>query len=149
LSDAPLNEAVTVAVVLALTAEALALNVPEVDPAATMTEEGTLTLLLLLLIGIDSPPLGAALPNVTVHVAVPGVFTEDGVHANELSEGAEPTVRLLPVAMAASDPPLELAATNPAMPALMVPAEIEGVIETLAITPSAIADVLRPAAMHT
>ncbi len=54
--------------VVAATDKAEAVKVAVVLPAATMTEAGTVTAALLLKSEMDTPPVGAALLNVTVPV---------------------------------------------------------------------------------
>ena len=63
--------AVMLAVWFVLTASTLAVNVALVDPAATMTEAGTLTEAVLLDRLTTSPPAGAAVSVVTVQLSVP------------------------------------------------------------------------------
>ena len=61
--------AVTVAVCAVPTAVTLAVNPAEVAPAATVTEAGTVTALLLLARVTLVPPVGAAPDRVTVHAS--------------------------------------------------------------------------------
>lgn len=147
--EAPLRETVTVAELLAFTVEAVALNVAEADPAATATELGTVKLLLLLLVPSVRPPVAVAPLKVTVHFDVPAVLRDEGLHVNELSVGVEPTVMVPPVVLESIDPPADEAAKTLVTLVLKVPVEIEGVIDTVATTPSAIWDVLRPDARQT
>ncbi len=65
--------AVIVPLWLARMVPAVAVNVLLVDPAATVTEAGTVSCALLLDSVTDAPPAGAACDNVTVHVDVPPV----------------------------------------------------------------------------
>ncbi len=60
----------TVAFWLLGTVPAVAVKVLVVDPAATVTEAGTVNSALLLDSVTDAPPAGAACDNVTVHVEV-------------------------------------------------------------------------------
>ena len=84
--DVPLRVAVRVAVPLLAMVPAVAANVIEVDPAATVTEvAGTGRSVLLLVIVTAAPPVGAGLFSVTVHVVSAPEPTLVGVHANELS----------------------------------------------------------------
>jgi hypothetical protein len=77
--EPPLRLAVRVALVSALTLAAVAVKVALVDPAATVTEAGTLAEALLLDRLTLAPPPGAAAVSVTVQVLAPGVFTEAGL----------------------------------------------------------------------
>jgi hypothetical protein len=67
----PFNEAVTVTVCALATVPAVALKLPAVAPAAIATDAGTARIALLSDKETKLPPAGAALLNVTVHVAVP------------------------------------------------------------------------------
>jgi hypothetical protein len=70
----PPADAVSVAVVFDVTAATVALNPDVVDPAATVTEAGTVTDELLLDSVTTVPPAGAAAVNVTVHASVPAAL---------------------------------------------------------------------------
>ena len=147
-SDAAPKEAVIVAALPAVTLEALALNVAEVDPAATTTDEGTVRLLLLLPTVTVTPPLGAAPLRLAVQLDVPGVVREDGLHVNVLRLVVELTVSVPPVAVAPNDPPAAVTANGLAMPVFTVPSEREGVMTTVATTPSAMPVEFIAAATH-
>lgn len=142
------SDAVTVSMVLAVTLAALAVIAPEADPAAITKDDGMVRTLLFPPIVSVKPPVGAAPLKVAVQLDVPGVVMEEGLHTNELSTGIVPTVSVLPVALAAKDPPMGEAATTFTTPVLIVPSVMAGVIETVAITPSAIAAVFTPDARH-
>lgn len=58
-----------------------------VDPAATVTLAGTVTLVLLLDKETGDPPVSAAALRVTVQVADPGALTLDGLHDSPVSAG--------------------------------------------------------------
>jgi hypothetical protein len=62
--------AVTVTLVLLETVPAVVVKMPVVEPAATVTEEGTVRAALLLERLMDNPPTGAGADSQTVHVAV-------------------------------------------------------------------------------
>jgi hypothetical protein len=67
--ELPLTVAVTVALwLLAMEAAAVALNVPVVAPASTLTDAGTVSDGLLLASVTPNPPNGAVWPSVTVQV---------------------------------------------------------------------------------
>lgn len=78
--------ALMVAVVVVLTAEAVAVNGAVVDPAATDTEAGTLSEELLLASDTANPPLGAAPVSVTEHASVTAPVTEPLLHETALSD---------------------------------------------------------------
>jgi hypothetical protein len=65
---------------LAIEAPAVALKVPLVAPAATVTDAGTVSRVLLLASVTRLPPVGAAWDSVTVHVLTPLAFNDAGVH---------------------------------------------------------------------
>jgi hypothetical protein len=100
----PLAEAVIVAVTSAPTAAAVAVKVPVVAEAATVTDEGTVTLALLLDSDTVIPPAWAGRLSDTVQVEVPGPWTEAGAHDTLLSCGSAETttvsVRVTPLAPA-------------------------------------------------
>jgi hypothetical protein len=64
-------EAVSVTVAADETAATVAVKLAEVAPAATVTEDGTVTDEALLARLTAKPPVGAAAVNVTVHESVP------------------------------------------------------------------------------
>ena len=72
----PLAPAVRVAVAAVLTGETVAVKLAEVEPAATVTEAGTLTALLLLATLTASPLPIAAVLSVTVQLSVPAPVIE-------------------------------------------------------------------------
>jgi len=84
--ELPFNVPTNVAVVEALTAAIVALNVAVVAPWATVTEAGMVTLAVL---ETDTPtlrpPLGAVADVVKVHETLPGVVKGLGEHVNALS----------------------------------------------------------------
>jgi len=77
--------AVMVALWLLLIVPAVAVNVLVVDPAATVTEAGTVNSALLLDSVTDAPPAGAAEESVTVQVEVPPLAKLVVVQPKELS----------------------------------------------------------------
>ena len=58
--ETPLRVAITVALWLVVNKPAAAAKVAEVEPAATVTEAGTLSAALLLEIATEEPPAGTA-----------------------------------------------------------------------------------------
>jgi hypothetical protein len=99
LLDTPLAVAVTAAVSLAATEATFTVNVAVLAPAATVTLAGTVALALELLSVVTTPPAGAAADSVTVHVAVPGVFTVAGVQLSVLTAGRGVTVTVVAFAV--------------------------------------------------
>jgi len=75
--------AVRVAVCAVLTEETVAVKVAVVDPAATVTEAGTVTVELLLARLTVNPPVAAAAFRVTVQLSVPDPVNEPLVQLNE------------------------------------------------------------------
>lgn len=142
------SAAVTVSVMMAVTPVAVAVNAPDTDPAAITNEEGTVKLVLVPPIVRVTPPLGAAPLRVAVQLDAPGVVMEEGLHASVLNTGAEPTVRVLPAALAVKDPPADEAANVFTTLMLMLPKLIAGVMETVATTPLEMAAVFTPEARH-
>ena len=84
----PPADAVSVAVVVDVTAETAALNPAVVEPAATVTEAGTVTEELLLDKVTASPPAGAAALSVTEHASVAAPVSVWLVQERELSAPA-------------------------------------------------------------
>ena len=70
------------------TATVLAVNVAVVDPAATVTEAGTVALALLLERVTVKPPVGAVPLRVTVPVLEEPPITEVGLRTSEEMVGA-------------------------------------------------------------
>lgn len=87
-AEMPPAVAVSVTACGPLTADTVAEKLALVAPAATVTDDGTLTSELLLARFTRKPPLGAAVFNVTVHVSVPEPMIEPLLQASELSAGA-------------------------------------------------------------
>ncbi len=82
--DAPFQEAVTMAVWVVVTAPALAVKVAAREPAATVTDPGTVSAAMLLDRVTVTPPDPAALASVTVHVDVPPGLRFPGVQDTRL-----------------------------------------------------------------
>jgi hypothetical protein len=66
-----------------MVAAAVALKVAVVDPAATVTEAGTVSRALLLASVTAEPPAGAAVFKVTVQLAAVLVFRLTGLHVTD------------------------------------------------------------------
>lgn len=133
----PFKLAVTVAVWVAVTVPALALNVAEDAPAGTVTEAGTFSPGLLSVIDTLTPPDPAAPLKLTVQVADAGAINEDGLQlspANVAGGGALlPIVPPVPDTVSAA--PLADAPETP-FTATDVPLNADGtVIATVASTP--------------
>jgi hypothetical protein len=89
---------------LVIVAAAVALNVAVVAPAATVTDAGTASELLLLASEMLDPPVGAVWVSVTVHVLVAPALNAVGEQATGDREGtvivpppAEVTLRPFPL----------------------------------------------------
>jgi len=80
--------AVNVALCALVTAATVAVNVPLVVPAATVTLAGTVALALLLDNVTFDPPLTAAEDSVTVQTALPALVKLAGVQVKLLTIGA-------------------------------------------------------------
>jgi hypothetical protein len=80
-----------------VTLAAVAVNVVDAEPAGTVTEAGTLRLVLLLPTARVTPPGGAAALRVAVHAEVPGVTTVVGIQVKELRVTAWPSVIVPPI----------------------------------------------------
>jgi hypothetical protein len=91
----------------------VAVKVPVVAEAATVTLAGTVTLLLLLARATVAPPVEAALLNVTVQVAVPAPVNDAGLQVRPLTvTGAfivTVELALAPLAVAVTVPEQSLA----------------------------------------
>ena len=83
--DVPFKLAVTVAVEFELIAPAVAVKFAELAFAATLTEVGTVSVLLLEASETVVAPLGVELDNDTVHVLVPLVTKLAGEHRTEVT----------------------------------------------------------------
>ena len=106
LCEAPLSVAVTVALWSVGIVPVVALNVPEVEPANTVTEVGVVKTALLFDTVTAVPPAGAALVSVTVQVPVAFGPRVVGLHANP--ERATGATRLM---VTFCDAPLSVAVT--------------------------------------
>jgi hypothetical protein len=71
-----------------LTADTVAVKLAVVDPAATVTEAGTVTAELLLARLTANPPLGAAAFSVTVQLSVPAPVIDPLAQVSALNTGA-------------------------------------------------------------
>jgi hypothetical protein len=96
--------AVRVADCAVLTDETVAVKLAVVEPAATVTEAGTVTVELLLAKLTVNPPVAAAAFRVTVQLSVPDPVNEPLVQLSALSTGTPVPLRLTTVEV----PPEEL-----------------------------------------
>ena len=96
--------AVRVAVCAVLTDETVAVKLAVVEPAATVTEAGTVTDELLLARLTVNPPVAAAAFSVTVQLSVPAPVIEPLVQLSPLSTGTPVPLRVT----TAEVPPEEL-----------------------------------------
>jgi hypothetical protein len=127
-----------------VTEAAAAVKLVEVDPAATVTEAGTVRLLAPLPSVTVAPPAGAATPSVTVQFALPGVTMEGGLHPSELRLTAGVTVMLFPVPPTVRPRPLGRTPIVPLTPTLLMPDARVTVMLAVATTPSPIVVAFRP-----
>src|SRR5579863_4683669 len=88
-STTPPALAVSVTVCAELTEENAAIKLADVDPAATVTEAGTVTARLVLAKFTLKPPLGAALFSNTKHASVPAPVIETIAQLIPVSTGAD------------------------------------------------------------
>jgi len=93
-AELPPAVAVSVAVWVVDTEEKVAEKLAEDEPAATVTEEGTLTAELLLARPTANPPLAAAVLRETVHESVPDPDMVPYVHVKPVSTGMPVPLRL-------------------------------------------------------
>jgi len=89
--------AVRVAVCAVLTDETVAVKLAVVEPAATVTEAGTVTVELLLARLTVNPPVAAAAFRVTVQLSVPDPVNEPLVQLSPLSTGTPVPLRVTAV----------------------------------------------------
>jgi hypothetical protein len=85
-----------------LTPDTVAVKLAVADPAATVTEAGTVTAELLLARVTANPPLAAATFRVTVQLSVPAPVIDPLVQLSPLNTGTPMPLRLITV-----DGPLE------------------------------------------
>ena len=85
--------AVRMAVCELVTEETVAEKLALAEPAATVTEDGTVTAALLLERLTANPPLAAAAFNVNEHVSVPAPRNDEVVHEKALIEGCPVPLR--------------------------------------------------------
>jgi hypothetical protein len=100
LCEVPFRLATSTTVVLALTVKAFTVNPAVVDPAATVTDDGTVTLAAPPAPVVTvSAPVGAGADTVTVHEAEPGVVVVAGVQASEVTVNGGLILTCPPVAV--------------------------------------------------
>jgi len=126
-------------------------KLPVVAPAATVTDAGVVSAVLLSDTVTAVPPVGAADEIVTVQLVLPPDTTDVGVHVSPVTVGAVtwPTAIVPPVAVAPVDiPPADTAIallSGSATDALLVELKVT---ETIATTPLAIVLVFIPDVRH-
>jgi hypothetical protein len=147
LRETPFSVAVTEAVwVLAIT-PAVALKVPVVVPAATVTEAGVVSNVLPLDTETAVPPAGAGLVRVTVQLLVAPEARLEGLQPS-VDKPRVRTVIVLPVPVMAMPVPVGSEPIVFVRPTLVVPAAGAIVVLTVAITPLAITVEFMPVATH-
>ena len=80
-----------------LTEDTVAVKIPAVDPAATVTVAGTVTAELLLARLTANPPLAAATFSVTVQLSLPAPVIDPLVQLSPLNIGRPVPLRLIKV----------------------------------------------------
>jgi hypothetical protein len=105
--EAPPAVAVRVAVCAEATAETVAAKAALEDPAATVTEAGTVTALLLLVRLTVAPPVGAAMLRVTVQLSVAEPVMDAFVHVSALIAGPIPVPLRVMTAAGLVEPALD------------------------------------------
>jgi hypothetical protein len=98
---------------LALTCAPVAVKLFETCPAATVTLEGTVRLVLLLESETGNPPEGAVPFNETVQELVPGVLIVNGLQLKVLNDTDTGSVMAPEPPVAVMDVPLADDATTP------------------------------------
>jgi hypothetical protein len=96
-SATPPALAVIVAVSGVLTAETFAVKLTAVEPSATVTEAGKLTVALSLVRLTAKPPLVAAVLSATVQLSLVGPVTAASMQLNELNSGGFCAAAAVPV----------------------------------------------------
>ena len=140
----------TCAAVLDVTAAAVAANLPDVLPAAIVTDAGTVNLAAEEASDTTAPPAGAAAERIAVHVEVPGDGIVTGLHTTEVNVGGVVlTVIAVPVTVVGMPLPCKLAATPFVIKIGTLP-EAVGVscTATFATMPFAMTLVLIPVSRH-
>jgi hypothetical protein len=126
-----------------------AVNVPEVAPAVTVTEEGTVRAAFALVSDMVAPPAGAALDRLAVHVVLLLEVNVPLAHARLLNTGVGlTTVTVPPVALVASPSPARDADRGSITPMYAADAFPPTVTATVARTPFAITFEFAPEAMQ-
>jgi len=123
-----LTAAVIVTVVLLVTLPAVAEKFAEALPAATVTEDGTVSAELSSEIATACPPVGAEEVNVTVQLEVPGPITQAGLQVRPLNWGVAGAVT---VTVAVLDEPLAVAVTVTVVLLVTLPAVAEKFADVL------------------
>jgi len=149
--ETPFRVALRVAVWLALMAPAVALNVVEVEPAATVAEAATGSMVLLLDRDTTVPPLGAAETSATVQVELAPEVRLVGEHCKEDKPGCQFRTATAPeVAEMLSADPFAKAAIGllTAMGTVEPLVAGERVTVTVPTTPLPIVESVAPIATH-
>jgi hypothetical protein len=114
---------------------AAAVNLPLLAPEGTVTDEGTVTIGVLLLSATLAPPVAVPLRFTVQTLELPGP-SEVGVHPTLLIvNGAPATTIEPPVAVTLIPSPARDASSALVNPIVVVPAVADMVIETFATTP--------------
>ncbi len=125
---------------------AVAVKVVDVRPAATVTDPGTLRLVLVLVRVTVAPPAGAAPDRVTVQVELPELLKVAGRQDREVTVGHAPPVTVPPVAERGMAVPAAEAATVLLTPIAVVATPTAMVRFTTATVPLEMVPALIPEA---
>ena len=146
-AEPPFNDPVTVAAAEEVTVPAVAVKVPVVAPAATVTDAGTVSAALFP-DSVTAAPLAAACDSVTVHVVLPLEEIELGEHCSAVTVGDTlmvPPVPATPAKVPSGIVPIVLLI---AIGATALPPVAGSVAVTTATTPLPIAALFIPVARH-
>lgn len=125
------------------------MNVALLDPEATFTDAGTVTMVVLELMPTLTPPAPAAPLRLTVQtLELPGP-SELGTHARPLTVSGAPTVIDPPVAVTGTPSPPGDAPSALVSPIVVVPKTADIVTETVATMPLKIIVLFMPVATQT
>ena len=129
----------------------MAVKLAVVAPEETVTDPGTVRLVLFEESATAVPPLGAAALTVTVQVEVPGALMDVGVHVKELTVGGGGATGAVIVPPAPVSASVEPVASDPSvlLTFIVVLLTVEAIVTlTTATTPLAMVFVFIPVSTH-